>query len=194
MQRRTYPSPAQRVSQQHGFLLMGILVIMVLAGIALMAAVEFWTVQRQREREQQLLFVGDAYRQAIRHYYFGAPPGSPRKLPTSLNALLDDDRYPMPVHHLRRLYPDPITGKTEWGELRVGDVIAGVFSLSEVHPIKQAGFSLADASFDGKTSYRDWEFVFTQAPGVAGAMGKVDATSSTSPAAFSSQPDLGNTK
>lgn len=194
MRRKTCSAQAPQVSHQHGFMLMGILVIMVLAGIALMAAVEFWTMQRQREREQQLLFVGDAYRQAIRHYYFGAPAGSPRTLPVSLEALLEDDRYPMPVHHLRRFYPDPMTGKTDWGQLRVGEAIAGVFSLSEALPIKQAGFPLADAGFDGKTSYKDWTFVFMEAPGVAGALGKVGATSATPPAAFSSQPILGNTK
>jgi type II secretory pathway pseudopilin PulG len=150
---------------------MGLLLVMALSGIALMAAVDLWTLQRQREREQQLLFAGDAYRQAIRHYYFGAPPGVARTLPKSLEALLEDDRYPTPVHHLRRLYPDPMTGKTEWGERRLGNLIVGVFSLSEARPIKQAGFSAVNAGFEAKQSYKEWGFDFAEAPGMASAAG-----------------------
>lgn len=194
MRRRPLSSQAPHLSPQYGVLLLGLLIVMALAGITLMAAVDFWTLQRQREREQQLLFVGDAYRQAIRHYYFGAPPGSPRTLPTSLEALLDDDRYPTAAHHLRRLYPDPVTGKTEWGELRVGEFIAGVFSLSEARPIKQAGFSVADAGFSEMASYRDWVFAFAEAPGVAGALGKTGKKTSTPSTGFSSRPALGSTK
>lgn len=141
-------------------MLLALLMGLALSGIALMAAVDVWTLQRQREREQQLIFVGDQYRQAIQRYYFGAPSGTPRILPASLESLLEDDRYPIPVRHLRRLYPDPITGKPEWGELRQGDRIAGVYSLSEAEPVKQAGFSPAHESFNGRSRYRDWVFAF----------------------------------
>ncbi len=194
MPRRPNLSQARHLSPQRGFMLMGLLVVMALGGIALMAAVDVWTLQRQREREQQLLFVGDAYRQAIRDYYFGSPPGSPRTLPTSLDALLEDDRYPKAVHHLRRPYPDPMTGKAVWGELRVGDFIAGVFSLSEAHPIKQAGFSMADAGFAEKASYKDWIFVFAEAPGLAGALKPAGTTPPTPPAASLTRPAFGSTK
>jgi type II secretory pathway pseudopilin PulG len=158
------------VPRRRGFVLMGLLLVMALSGIALMAAVDVWTLQRQREREQELLFAGDAYRQAIRHYYFGAPPGTARTLPKSLDVLLQDDRYPQPVHHLRRLYPDPITGKAEWGERRLGDFIVGVFSLSESRPIKQAGFSAANAEFEAKQSYKEWRFDFAEAPALAASI------------------------
>jgi type II secretory pathway pseudopilin PulG len=160
-----------------GFILMGLLVVLALAGIALTGAVNFWTLQRQREREQELLFVGNAYREAVRSYYFGAPPGSARTLPPRLEVLLDDDRYPMPVHHLRRRYPDPVSDGAEWGELRVGNAIAGVYSRSQGQPLKQAGFAAADAGFAGKARYRDWVFYFAPPP---------DATLSTRSA-------LGNT-
>lgn len=194
MQRKTDSCQIPHLFRQQGFLLMGVLVVLALAGIALMGAVDFWTVQRQREREQQLLFVGDAYRQAIRHYYFGAPPGTPRTLPTSLEALLEDERYPMAVHHLRRLYPDPITGKNEWGELRIGNFIAGVFSLSEAHPIKQANFPAGLASLSEKSSYKEWVFVFAEAPGLASVLGKNGPQESAAPAVFSSRPTQGSAK
>jgi type II secretory pathway pseudopilin PulG len=161
--------------------LIGLLLVLALAGIWLMAAVDFWTLARQREREQQLLFAGDAYRQAIRQYYFGAPPGAPRTLPRSLEMLLDDDRYPKPVHHLRRLYPDPMTGDARWGERRLGDFIVGVYSLSEAPPIKKAGFSAADAGFEDKHSYKDWVFSFAEAPAVPSPPGAQPRSPNTPP-------------
>lgn len=146
-----------------GIVMMGLLIVLALGGISLMAAVDYWSVQRQREREEQLLFVGAQYRQAIRHYYFAAPPGTPRTFPANLQLLLQDDRYPIPVHHLRRLYPDPISGSQEWGEIRIGGKLAGVYSLSEAPPIKQAGFAPSDDSFRDSSKYRDWVFAFTGA-------------------------------
>jgi hypothetical protein len=123
-----------------------------------MAGVDVWSLARHRAREKELLFVGDQYRRAIQRYYFGAPPGTSRVLPSRLEDLLEDDRYPMPVRHLRRRYPDPITGSQEWGVLRVGQRIAGVYSLSDKQPIKQAGFGPDDQQFNNKATYREWVF------------------------------------
>lgn len=146
-----------------GVVLLALLLGLVLAGIAVMAAVDVWAIARQRALEQELMFVGDQYRQAIQRYYFGAPPGARRMLPDHLEDLLADDRYPVPVRHLRRMYPDPITGRTEWGALRVGERIAGVYSLSDKEPLKQAGFPPGYENFNGKTAYRDWVFAVATA-------------------------------
>jgi hypothetical protein len=68
--------------------------------------------------------------------------------------------------HLRRLYPDPLTGSNEWGLVRAPDGgIAGVHSLSTARPLKAAGFKLRDAEFEGAASYADWKF--THAPQAA---------------------------
>jgi hypothetical protein len=85
-------------------------------------------------------------------------------LPASLADLLEDDRYPVPVRHLRRLYSDPITGSAEWGALRVGERIAGVYSLSDKEPVKQAGFGSDNEQFNGKTAYREWVFAAATSP------------------------------
>jgi type II secretory pathway pseudopilin PulG len=151
-----------------GVVLLALLLALALGSIALMAAVDVWSLTRQRAQEAELLFVGNQYRQAIQRYYFGAPPGTRRVLPASLQDLLEDDRYPMPVRHLRRLYPDPVTGSSEWGAVRVGERISGVYSLSDKEPIKQAGFAPSDELFNGKTAYRDWVFtVATVVPATA---------------------------
>ena len=145
---------------RQGFVLLAALIVLALLAIGLMASVDVWSLSRQREREQELLFVGDQYREAIRRYYLAAPSGGARSLPTSLAVLLDDDRFPLPVHHLRRAYPDPMTGSTEWGLTRAGDLIIGVYSLSEKHPVKQANFAPGYLQFSEAQSYRDWIFAF----------------------------------
>jgi type II secretory pathway pseudopilin PulG len=153
--------------RSRGILLLGLLIGLALGSIGLMALVDNWALERQRQREQDLLFAGDQIRLAIRAYYYGAPAGQTRQLPLSLQALLEDARYPMPVRYLRRLYADPVTGSAEWGELRMGDRLAGVYSKSQAQPIKQAGFAPAYTAFNGTQSYQDWAFVFV-VPGRAG--------------------------
>lgn len=161
---RRRPATTRR---ERGVVLLAFLLALALAGLGAMVAMDVWSVRRQHEREQELLFVGHQYRAAIRDFYFGSPPGAGRALPTSLAMLLDDDRYPVPVHHLRRLYPDPVTGSTDWGLLMSGDHIMGVYSKSEAQPLKQKGFALVDSTFEDKSAYRDWVFAFVAGRRVA---------------------------
>jgi type II secretory pathway pseudopilin PulG len=147
--------------RERGVVLLVLLLALALGGIALMAAADVWSLARQRAQEQELLFVGEQYRQAIQRYYFAAPPGASRTLPLGLQDLLEDDRYPVPVRHLRRLYPDPITGGGEWGLLRVGERIAGIYSLSDKEPIKRAGFPPGYQHFSDRAAYRDWVFAIS---------------------------------
>lgn len=154
-----HPSAGAR-SAERGMVLLAFMLALALVGLVSLAACQAWAVQRQHEREKQLLFVGHQFRAAIRDYYYGAPAGAGRSLPGSLDALVEDDRYPIPVHHLRRIYADPITGSADWGLLMVGDRIMGVYSKSEAQPIKQKGFAPIDAAIEDKAAYRDWVFAF----------------------------------
>lgn len=192
----TPPATRRQPGVRHdgGVMLLALLISLALSGIALMGAVDVWTLQRQREREKQLLYAGDQYRQAIRRYYYAAPAGSPRTLPVSLKSLLEDDRYPIPVRHLRRLYPDPITGQAEWGQLRAGDRIFGVYSLSEALPVKQAGFSPADENFKGRLRYKEWVFSFAGAPGASGIVPPAAAKKADESLYFSTPPVQGRKK
>ncbi len=157
-QRRTTALRRGTRRSARGLVLLAFLLTLALTGIGLMAATDVWSLSRQRLREQELLFVGDQYRLAIQRYYFGAPPGTPRVLPSGIQDLLEDDRYPMPVRYLRRQYNDPITGSAEWGVVRSGNRLSGVYSFSENPPLKQAGFAPGYELFKGTTSYRDWVF------------------------------------
>ena len=146
--------------QPRGIVLVALLLGMAFMGVLALLGADVWATTLRHERETELLFAGDQVRAAIRRYYYATPAGQRRTLPPSLDELLEDHRFPTPVHHLRRLYPDPITGSANWGLVRVGDRIAGVYSPSEDKPMKRTGFDPSEALFEGRESYKDWAFVF----------------------------------
>jgi len=145
-----------------GMVLLTLLIALLIAGIALQGALDVWALQRQRWQEEELLYVGDQYRKAIQHYYLTS-----RTLPTSVDDLLEDKRFPVPIHHLRRAYPDPITGKNDWQFLRDGERIYGVYSNSTAETIKRANFPRRYAYFAEAKTYGDWRFMY-QPPGRQG--------------------------
>jgi type II secretory pathway pseudopilin PulG len=146
-----------------GFTYLAALLAVAILGVGLALAGEVWHTARLREKEAELLFVGNQYRKAIERYYLAGP----RQYPRSLEDLLKDPRKPGTERHLRRLYPDPIRGASEWGVVRAPDGgIMGVHSLSEEAPLKRANFRVRDAAFEGARRYADWSFVYL-APGVA---------------------------
>jgi type II secretory pathway pseudopilin PulG len=147
-----------------GFTYLAVLLLIALMGLGMAAAGMVWHTQLQREKEQDLLFVGDQYRSAIQAYY-NSTPGAGKQYPTSLNALLKDPRFPGTRRYLRRLYADPITGSAEWGlVLAPGNGIMGVYSLGGGEPFKQANFRLKDVEFEHKQSYADWKFTVRPVP------------------------------
>lgn len=152
-----------------GLVLLAVLMLLVLVGLGALAGGEVWATALQREREAELLFVGDQYRRAIESYW-RASPTPVKTLPTSLQQLVEDDRFPMPVRHLRRLYPDPITGSADWGLVTIGNGIAGVYSRSRSAPLKQSGFPPRYLEFERAGRYDEWRFVFHPArPPLPGA-------------------------
>jgi type II secretory pathway pseudopilin PulG len=172
--RRAHGAGAARTHRVHGArrargaLLLGLLIALAITGLGLLVALDVWAVTRQRQQEEELLFVGEQYRAAIQRYYFAAPKGMPRTLPASLKDLLQDERYSIPVRHLRRTYADPLTGEPRWGAVMQANRIAGVYSLAKGTPLKQGGFARQAENFTGRSSYREWAFVFVppnQIPG-----------------------------
>lgn len=145
---------------QSGFTYLYVLLLIALIGMGLAAAGTLWRTDSQRARETELLFVGGQYRQAIRSYY-QLDPTVPR-LPQSIEELLEDNRRPKAVRHLRRAYRDPLTGG-ELALLRAPDKkgIVGVASRATGRPFKLAGFLPEDETFAHAASYAEWRFVFT---------------------------------
>ena len=158
--------PSGRRRAQAGYTFLAVLIAVAAIGAGLAATGTVWTQARQRDMEEELLFVGNQYREAIALYY-QRTPGAAKQYPASLEDLLLDRRYPNPQRYLRQLYPDPLTGKAQWGLVRAPDErIIGVYSLAELKPIKTSNFSGFDRAFEGAVHFSDWRFIYEPpAPG-----------------------------
>lgn len=149
----------QRSSSERGAALLMVLVMVVLLGLAAAKAGQSWRAIMQREREQELLFRGEQYRRAIESYY-NVKHGASNLLPTKLEHLLRDPRFPGVVRHLRKLYSDPMTGGDMVLVKDPAERIIGVRSAGDREPFKQSGFTKDLEDLNDKTAYREWEFVY----------------------------------
>ena len=159
------------VGRQQGFTYVGFLILVAVTGAGLAAYGEIASHAAQREKEAELLFRGNQYRQGIASYY-----KKESRYPPSLDELVEDKRYPMPVRHLRKLYSDPVTGSPEWGlvEAPGGSGVMGVYSRSPHKPIKTGNFPQANQEFEKAAAYADWKFVHSP-PGLVPSVDKSKA-------------------
>ena len=169
-------------TKHHGYAMIAALILLVIASLGVTVAVQSARLDSQREREDELLFVGDQFRQAIHAY--ATAPGVPAQYPQQLEALLEDKRLPVPRRYLRRIYIDPMTGKADWElDLSQGRIV-GVHSRSGAAPLRHANFSLADAVFENAQRYAEWKFNGNGA--AAGAAQAATTGAGTSPASSDS--------
>lgn len=146
-----------------GLTYLGLLVLLALQGAALAALGRHVSTAMQREREAELLFRGEQIRTAIARYHAAVAPGI---YPASVDDLLVDRREGRTRHHLRRLWPDPFTGRADWEWLREGAEgrIVGVMSRSAAPRWRRDG---PVAAGEGPPRVRDWRFVFSAIPATA---------------------------
>lgn len=158
-----------------GFTYIGLLFAVALLGVILAAAGTVWHTAMVREREAELLFIGQQYQKAITSYYSRVVNGT-QQFPRTLDELLEDKRFPMPVRHLRRPFRDPLTGSLEWGLVKSGGRITGVYSRSTESPLRVAGFGDCCIEFEGAKKYTEWKFIYRDPTGatVGGAVQKSD--------------------
>ncbi len=143
-----------------GFTYLGLLIAVVVLGIAMSAVGVVWHTHAQIEREKELMFIGKQFQLAIGAYYNSNVAGG-AAYPQQLTDLLIDNRSPEPRHYLRRLYTDPMTGTQDWSVVRTeGLGIIGVASSSTGVPLKRAGFSNDELEFADATCYCQWQFVY----------------------------------
>ena len=162
--RTSLPMTRLNISQR-GYTYFGILFVVALIALALTGASLIIQVERQREKEQQLLFIGQQYVNAISSYYNNAPGGN-KHYPKTMAELLRDPRFPTIKRHLRKLWADPLTLSTQWGIIRTKQGgIAGIYSLGQGVPFKRAGFASAtlEKLLANKNRYQDWKFVYIAA-------------------------------
>jgi type II secretory pathway pseudopilin PulG len=177
---------------QAGFTYLTVMFVIaiLLGGLAIVG--ETWETSARREKEAELLFIGNQYRRAIGLYYTSTP-GVVKRYPRTLEDLIKDPRQPNTQRHIRKLFPDPLTGK-EWMVIKGADGgVQGVYSPSEQAPLKIAGFRVRDASLEGAQKYSDWKFIHTPPaapaqPAAKPGAAKPGAEPSASPAAPSAEP------
>lgn len=145
---------------QSGYILIGLLVLILVSGFALAQAGTKWSDARKREREQELLKIGDIIRKAIGNYY-NQTPSVVKQYPPNLEALLRDNRFPEPRRYLRKIYLDPVTQREGWGivEAPSGGVM-GIYSLSAAKPYKTKNFRRMYQQFENRKYYGEWYFTY----------------------------------
>jgi type II secretory pathway pseudopilin PulG len=156
----TAPCTSRGPRSPGGFTYVALLAAIVIIGITMTAAGKYWAAVAIREKEEELFFRGDQYRQAIESYYRARVPNA---FPERIEQLLQDDRSPQAKRHLRQQFKDPVTGE-DFEVVRdqtKGNRITGVFSKSEREPLKKRDFPAPYQEFEGKQSYTDWKFVYT---------------------------------
>ncbi|MDR2166029.1 MAG: hypothetical protein LBO79_10545 [Zoogloeaceae bacterium] len=146
--------------RQTGFSYLWVLLLVALMGVSLTVAVEVDSIVVRRDQEKALLAIGRQFQSAIGRYYESMPIDGRNEYPASLEDLLQDPRYPGTVRHLRRIFVDPVMGKAEWGLVKIGGRIVGVYSLSAKMPIKQANFEAEVSHFANARKYSDWIFAY----------------------------------
>jgi type II secretory pathway pseudopilin PulG len=149
-----------RLGSERGFTYAAVLVAMLVLALATQGVMTFVSQQVQRERESDLLRIGQLYASAIGAFY-EASPGNVKSWPTSFEDLIEDKRFVSVRRHLREVYPDPMTKSRNWGLIVAADGgIAGVHSHSMAAPIRSIPVDLGLGPIPNVARYADWQFVY----------------------------------
>ncbi|HMB53772.1 MAG TPA: type II secretion system protein, partial [Thermoanaerobaculia bacterium] len=157
---------------EEGYNLVLLMVIVTALNVLVAAALPSWSAFEQREAEEELIFRGLQYAEAIR--VFQARFG---RLPVRLEELIEVE-----PRSIRQLWVDPITGEQNWGLLfgdpsnpgncapnpadQVDTGLSSGFNNGRGETVTQGPicgvYSRADGdaikTFMGATSYEEWHF------------------------------------
>ncbi len=89
--------------RKKGYVIIILLIAIFMMSIGLLVAIPVWETQIQREKEEELIFRGRQYVEAVRLFQM-KHPGS---FPKSFDELLEEKC-------IRKLFPDPMTQDGEW--------------------------------------------------------------------------------
>jgi type II secretory pathway pseudopilin PulG len=154
--------------KQAGFTYIGLLIMVAVIAAGTTASLGAGASLQRRDVEVELLAIGQEFRAALQSYADATPVGQPTA-PKALAELLRDPRYPGVRRHLRRLYPDPLTGRDDWGLLRdAAGRIEGIHSLSATPTLRQANFPPGMEMFEKAQRHSEWVFALAPVPAVAG--------------------------
>lgn len=145
------------IKHQQGFTYLLILAALIVVGILAEVVTRSEVMQLSRDKEEELLFRGMAFQQAIKSYVNASPQG--KQFPRTLEDLQSDPRFAL-KKHIRQVYTDPITGE-DWLLIKnKSGGITGVTSSSKQKPLKQKFFPHGLESFEQAEHYSDWVFEY----------------------------------
>ncbi len=159
-----------------GYILIFLLIVIFIMTLGLLVAVPVLETQLKRENEEELIFRGQQYVEAIRLYQLKRP-GS---FPQSLEELTKEKC-------LRRLYPDPASKSGQWNLLLIPPVTAspgtgaqaggtdkllvatpaGLKKISrpQIVGVVSSSPEKSVRIYDGEEYYQKWLFYYGQTPG-----------------------------
>ncbi len=137
------PVSTLRDSGEEGFLLIGAIVAIFIVLLLLSVAAPTMARQLRREREVEAVHRGNQYVRAIQLYYrkFGHYPGTMEQLKQSNN-----------IRFLRQEYLDPMTGKSDWRLIHIGEqktTVKGLFG-KPLAGVASAGLGSAAGMASGR--------------------------------------------
>ena len=154
------------IGKQHqdGFGYIAILVIIFAIALFANSAFENIFTNTKREKELDLIFIGNQYAKAIESYYKFMPAGV-NEFPSNLQDLAIDSRTLPPTKHLRKNYKDPMTDLEDWALIVNEDnKIIGVHSKSDQPPLFHNFYKskyISPDIFNKAISYSEWTFIFS---------------------------------
>lgn len=144
---------------ERGFTFVWVLMALAVFSLGLALIGPRWSDDARRDRERELLRVGNLYAQAIAAFH-AATPGSIKNYPPKLENLVIDDRMLSTVRYLRKLYPDPIDPSRPWGIVLGPDgTVRGLYSQSDATPMNAEAIELGNLKLSAARRYSDWKFV-----------------------------------
>ena len=157
----------RRGAAPRGFTYLLLLFVLAIASAGLALMGEQWALAGQREREAEVLFRGTQFGRALASWRDATPAGQ-AAAPSTLQALLQDERSDPPRHHLRRLFADPFTGQPDWELLRDAQGrILGLASRSRQPALSRRHQPLRAEADARAPRVGDW--LFEAAPAAAAA-------------------------
>jgi hypothetical protein len=103
--------------QQSGFTYLVALLLVAVTGASTAMVAEAWSHAREREKEAELIWIGNKIKDAIGVYYQRSP-GTVKRYPEKLEDLLEDRRFLSPQRYLRQIYRNPHTESANWELVR----------------------------------------------------------------------------
>jgi type II secretory pathway pseudopilin PulG len=117
-----------------GYTLAGVLLLIALMSIMMAVALPVWDRIKQRENEEELIFRGKEYIEAIARYH------------TKFNSYPADLETLQKLKFIRKLYKDPMTESGEWKLLHPDSLV----ETGEAGFINQPGSKKTDKDKEGK--------------------------------------------